>query len=162
VTALTINSAESRGKFQTRKFLLSGSDVLKRALAALQNVPLDPDKPLELVVREEQKQRGLDANGLYWMRLGEIAEQAVVLGKKYSKEVWHEYARQNLMPEVITTKEGELRSKWIESPSGQPVTISTTFLERRCFSEYIQAVEAYGAGIGVRFSANPKNLQEFA
>ena len=59
------------------------------------------------------------------------------------------------MPETIVTKDGETRSKWEEVPDGDAVVISTTKLERRCFAEYPTAVEAFGASLGVQFSANP-------
>ena len=60
------------------------------------------------------------------------------------------------MPEKVTTKDGEVRSKWIEVPSGDPIVISTAQLERRCFAEYTTAVEAFGAGLGVQFHATPR------
>lgn len=143
-----------RQKFQTCKIRLVGNQQLNAALARLQHVPIDPEKPLEVIIREEVKGRGLDANAYYWMRLTEIADQAWFCGKQYSKEVWHEYCRQNILPAKITTKDGEHRSKFVECPAGDPVIISTTQLERKCFAEYTEAVQAFGATLGVRFSAD--------
>ena len=140
-----------REKYTTRSIILLGDPQKEIACAAIHNAPTG----LEVVIREPVKVRGLDQNGLYWLRLGEIAEQAWLGGRQYSKEVWHHYAGINLMPEKVTTKDGEVRSKWIEVPSGDPIVISTTQLERRCFAEYTTAVEAFGAGLGVQFSANP-------
>jgi hypothetical protein len=151
-----------RQKFETRKIYLRGELQREAALALIRNLPADDAHPLEVLIREEVKARGLDANGYYWLRLTEIAEQAWFNGRQFSKEVWHEYARQNLMPDTITTKDGEIRSKWIESPDGAPVVISTTNLERRCFAEYTEAVEAFGAGLGVHFSANPRDERKAA
>ena len=145
-----------REKFQTRKILLLGPNQRSLAVAAVQNAPIDPDRPLEVLIREEVRARPLEMNGLYWLRLGEIAAQAWFDGRQYSKEVWHEYAGRHLMPEEITTKDGEVRSKWEASPDGKPIVISTTKLEKRCFAEYCTAVEAFGAGLGVQFSANPR------
>ena len=147
-----------RPRFQTRSILLRTEIQRESAQALLDNVPLDAEQPLEVVFREPVKARGLDANGYYWMRLGEIAEQAWLNGRQYDKDTWHEYARQNLMPETIKTKDGEVRSKWVAVPSGRPVVISTTQLERRCFAQYTEAVEAFGAGLGVEFSANPREM----
>jgi len=126
------------------------------AIAAIANVPLDGERPLELLIREQVKVRGLDQNGLYWLRLGEIAEQAWMDRKQFNSDVWHEYARRKLMPETITTKTGEVRSKWFELPDGTLTVISTTQLERRCFAEYTTIVEVFGAGLGVEFSVNPR------
>ncbi|MDB5822207.1 MAG: hypothetical protein JWR21_911 [Herminiimonas sp.] len=152
----------TRQKFTTRTITLVSAVQIDTALAVIPNLPIDAKRPLELVIREQVKVRGLDANGYYWLRLGEIAEQAWFHGRQFSKEVWHEYCRQNLMPESITTKDGEVRSKWLESPDGSPVVISTTLLERGCFAEYTTAVEAFGGSLGVMFSANPNEARRAA
>jgi hypothetical protein len=144
-----------RPKFVERKITLSGSLQLDTAMNLLRNLPIDKERPLELVVRELVKVRGLDANGLYWKRLTEIAEQAWFNRKQFSKEVWHEYARQNLMADPVIIKDGSVMSKWVESPDGSSVVVSTTLLEKKFFADYITAVEAFGASLGVMFSANP-------
>lgn len=144
-----------RDKFNKREIRLLGPVQRDIAVALLMNVPLDPDKPLLVTVGEEPKKRGLDQNGYMWIRLTEIAEQAWFDGKQFSKDCWHEYARQNIMPEQITTKDGEVRSKWVEMPSGDPTVISTTMLEKKCFADYCTAIEAFGASLGVMFSDNP-------
>jgi len=100
---------------------------------------------------------GLDQNGLYWLRLGEIAEHGWIAGRQYNADVWHQYCRRNIMPNEITLKDGTVRSKWLESPDGVMETVSTTQLEKTCFSEYIRAIEVFGAQeLGVHFSANPR------
>ena len=147
-----------RQPFTKRTIRLVGSPQVEAAINLLRNVPLDPAKPLVVAIGEESKARGLDANGYYWMRLGEIEEQAWLAGRQYSKDVWHEYAKKHLMPETITTKDGEVRSKWIESPDGSAIAISTTLLEKRCFAEYIEIVEAFGGTMGVHFSENPMRM----
>lgn len=146
----------TRPKFEQRRLLLRGQDQVDRAIALLRNLPLDDKKPLEVLVREEVKGRKLDQNGYYWMRLGEIAEQAWVNKKQFNSDLWHEYAKRHLMPEEVTTKDGERRSKWIEAPDGELSVISTTLLERACFAEYTTIVEAFGASLGVEYSANPR------
>lgn len=113
---------------------------------------------IEIVAREPVKVRGLDANGYYWLRLGEIAEQAWFAGKQFNTDIWHEYCKREIMPDTITTKDGEERSKWIDMPKGLPVVISTTQLDKKSFAEYTTAVEAFGASLGVLFSANPRQL----
>lgn len=141
-----------RDKFVTRKFLLRGSDQVSALVALIPNLPIDPEKPLEVLIREEPKQRGLDLNGWYWATLTEISEQAWVGGRQYSKEVLHEYAKLNIMPDEIVTKDGVVRSKWLQMPDGSPVAISTTELEKGCFTEYVRACEAWGASLGVIFT----------
>ena len=144
----------SRQKFPTRKIRLVGTVQLLTAQAALANVPIDPDKPLELIIREETKIRGLDANALMWVGpLADIAAQAYVGGRTYSAEVWHEQFKREYLPEEFDeelTKEGY--RKWAITPKGDRVLIgSTTQLTVRGFALYLQQVEAFGAGLGVMF-----------
>ena len=150
-------------KFQTRRFLLRGTDQVKSLLALIPNLPVNPDHPLEILIREEPKERKLSKNALYWALLSEISDQAWLHGRQYSNDVWHEFCKKELMPNMITAKDGETRSKWLDSPSGSPVVISTTMLEDNCFSEYITAVEAFGGGLGVRFSTpRPRESPRFS
>lgn len=151
-------STPKRQKFQTREFLLRSDIQVATLLALIPHLPLDADHPLSVRIGEQIKVRGLDQNGYYFMRIGEIAEQAWIDGKQFSKEAWHEYAKKNIMPEEIITKDGEVRSKWEPTPDGDMSVISTTRLEKGCFAEYTTAVEAFGAGLGVMFSA-PKGRE---
>ena len=150
-----------RQKFQTCKIRLVGSQQLNAALARLQHVPLDPEKPLEVIIREEVKMRGLDANAYYWRRLTEIADQAYIEGRAYSAEVWHEYFKKEYLPEEFDpemTREGY--RKWATGPDGERVLIgSSTQLTVKGFAVYLTQVEAFGAGLGVQFSASPNERQ---
>jgi NinB protein len=139
-------------KYHTRSVIITTEASRATALALVTHAPIG----IEIVVREAVKARGLDANGLYWLRLGEISEQAWLNGRQFTADIWHEHCRREVMPDTITKKDGEDRSKWVEMPHGLPMVISTTQLERKCFSEYISMVEAFGASLGVRFSANPR------
>ena len=155
--------ASKRTHFATRKYLLRGPDQVRALVALIPNLPVDPDRPLEIIVREEAKERKLSKNALYWAILTEISEQAWLHGKQYSKDVWHEYAKKEIMPNMIKTKDGEERTKWCDSPTGSPVAISTTMLEDECFGNYITALEAFGAGLGVRFSTpRPRESPRFS
>lgn len=145
-----------RHEFPPRRILLRSQLQVDTVIALVKNVPLDPDNPIEVLFREQPKARGNDANSYYWMRLGEIAEQAWVHGKQFNSDSWHEYCKRHIMPNEITTKAGDRVSKWLESPDGTMTITSTTALEKRCFAEYIDQVEAFGAGLGVQFSARPQ------
>ena len=152
----------TRPKFETRKIRLVGDLQLRTVLALLPNLPLDAANPLEVLIREEVKGRKLDQNGYYWLRLGEIAKQAWIGGRQFSADTLHEYAKREIMPEEITTKDGEVRSKWEVMPNGERTVISTTLLERGCFADYTTAVEAFGAELGVQYSANPNEARRAA
>lgn len=117
------------------------------------NIPIDPDNPIQVVFSEMTKARGVDQNAYYWMRLVEIANQAWFSGRQYHSDVLHEYCKRNVMPDMVEIKSGEKVSKFVDSPDGHAVIISTTQLSKKQFAEYTEMVEAFGASLGVLFSA---------
>jgi len=125
----------------------------------ISNLPVDSERPIQIVISEQTKSRGLDQNGLMWKRIGEISSQGWINKRQYSKECWHKYLKDNEMPEEVELKDGTICSKWIEQIDGSMETISTTELSARFFSKYITIIEAFGAGLGVLFSANPRDFE---
>lgn len=142
-----------RDKFTARSILLRSQQQVETLLYLIPNLPLDSDKPLEVLVREQVKQRGLDQNSLYWLRLGDIEEQGWIEGRKFGKEIWHVYLCREVMPNEVELKDGSKVSKWVSCPDGSMTTISTTKLSKAAFAEYTGMVEAFGASIGVHFKA---------
>lgn len=150
-----------REKFTTRKFLLGADKVREQVLAVVRNLPIDPLRPLEVVVREEQKARKLDQNALLWVGpLADLAEQAWIEGRKFTAETWHYYLKKELLPEEFDPelcKDGYV--KWEFGPDGERVLIgSTTQLTVKGFSMYLEQVFAFGASLGVKFHANPNEV----
>ncbi len=153
-----------RQKFQTRKFLLRGESQREALIALAQNLPLDPEKPIEAVIREEVKPRKPDQNSAYWAGpLRDIAEQAWVAGQTYSAEVWHEHFKRQYLPEdddpdlAVLAKEGY--RKWGYLPTGERVLVgSTTQLTVKGFAIYLTKVEADGASMGVIYHPNPNEV----
>lgn len=152
----TWRSTMNRQKFEPRRILLRGAEQVERAIAVLRNVPLDDLRPLEFLVQEPSRKRGLDANAYYWLRIGEIAKSAWLEGRQYNSDCWHEYFKRNIMPDTITAKDGTERSKWTELPDGSMTVISTTELEKACFATYTTMCEAFGASLGVEYSSDPR------
>lgn len=147
-----------RQPIKPRPFLLRDERVRETLIAAIRNLPLDEAKPLEVVIREPVKVRGLDANARMWAGpLRDISEQAWIEGRQHSAEVWAEYFKRHLLPEVFDPsmcKEGY--SKWAYDPDGDRILIgSTTQLTVKGFAEYLTAIEAFGASLGVLFTASP-------
>lgn len=149
----------ARPQFNTRTFRLVGIDQRDRLLALVGNLPIDTQKPLEVVIREEKKARKLDQNALYWAGpLRDIAEQAWVRGRQYSAEVFHEYFKREFLPDPdhsdfddTHVKDGY--RKWADMPNGMRVLVgSTTKLTVRGMSAYLEQVYAAGANLGVQFS----------
>lgn len=144
-------------QFTTRRLVLVGDSQRDAAITLLQNVPLG----LEVLIREPVKVRSPDQNALMWTGpLRDISEQAYVGGRRYSAEVWHESLKRDYLPEDDAPDLCELVKdpltwrKWDMTPNGERVLIgSTTQLTKKGFSMYLEQVEAYGAMLGVQFSA---------
>lgn len=147
-----------REPFKPRPFLLRDERVRETLINAVRNLPADAMYPLEVVIREPVKGRKLSQNAVMWAGvLRDISEQAWVQGRRHSAEVWAEFFKRELLPEDFNPemcKEGY--QKWDVDPGGDRILIgSTTQLTVKGFSEYLTAIEAYGAGLGVLFTASP-------
>ena len=141
--------------YLTKTIRLIGASQKEVAINAIQNAPIDSEYPLEVIIREEQKARSLSANALMWAGpLNDIANQAWVHGRQYSALIWHEYFKEQFLPEFANpeiTKEGY--KKYEETPDGRRILIgSTSKLTKHGFSLYIENIYAYGANLGVRFT----------
>lgn len=156
-----------RPLFGERKILLRGEPQRDLAIGLLRNVPLDFDYPLEVIVREEVKARTLDQNAAYHAGpLRDISKQAWIDGRQYSTETLHEHFRQEYMPDETRLSADELAKrvknpatykKWDYDLRGNQICVgSTTQLTKFGFGEFMTKVEAFGAGLGVQFSANPR------
>ncbi len=144
-----------RTEYLTKTIRLIGKLQIDTAISAIQNAPIDSDKPLEVIIREEQKGRSLSANALMWAGpLNDIASQAWVHGRQYSALIWHEYFKEKFLPDfcdLAQVKEGY--KKYEETPDGRRVLVgSTQKLTKHGFSLYMEQIYAYGADLGVRFS----------
>ena len=144
-----------RNKYETKRILLVSPIQVETALQLVKNAPVDPLKPLELILREKSVTRNDTQNSLMWVgALNDIASQAWVNGRQYSAEVWHEHFKREYLPEKFIegiTKEGY--AKWDYMPTGERVLIgSTTQLTTGGFSEYLDKIYSDGANLGVRFS----------
>lgn len=151
---------QKRNPIAKMTFLIR-SDQQKEVLASkISNLPVDSERPIQIVISEQTKARGLDQNGLMWKRIGEISSQGWINKRQYSKECWHKYLKDNEMPEEVELKDGTICSKWVEQIDGSMKVISTTLLSARCFAEYVTIIEAFGSSLGVLFSANPRGMED--
>lgn len=146
----------NRQKFPTQSVLLRTETQRDLVLARVKHLPLYQDEPIEIVLRDPVKARGMDQNAAMWAGpLRDIASQAWVAGRQYCAETWHEQFKREYLPEDFDdelTKEGY--RKWDVTPGGERVLIgSTTQLTKKGFSQYLTQIEAFGASLGVMFSA---------
>lgn len=146
----------NRPAMQPRKFILRDERVRDSLLALVRNLPIDPLRPVEVVAREEVKARKPDQNAALWAGpLRDISEQAWLDGRQYSPEVWAQYFKRQLLPESFDPElTMENYAKWAIDPAGDRILIgSTTQLTVKGHSQYREAIEAFGASLGVRFGA---------
>lgn len=100
---------------------------------------LTAGKRLQLTVKLEK--RSAAQNRRYWGQgvLAQVAAQAVVGGKLYSAESWHEQFKRQFIG-------------FDELPNGQIIGKSSTGLTTAEFCDFCKQVEAYAAQeLGVRF-----------
>ena len=100
---------------------------------------LTAGKRLQLTVKPEKRSQA--QNRRYWGQgvLAQVAAQAVVGGKLYSAEVWHEQFKRMFIG-------------FDELPNGQIIGKSSTGLTTSEFCDFCTQVEAYAAQeLGVRF-----------
>lgn len=148
----------TRARYTDRPFIIRNDEIRQRAIAALENAPMDPFRPLQVLIREEPKKRKQDQNALMFAGpLRDISEQAWLDGKQFSVETWHEYFKRQLLPEVYDTELClESYRKWDIDPGGDRVLVgSTTLLTVKGMAQYIEQIHAFGAELGVQFSAAP-------
>lgn len=100
---------------------------------------LTAGKRLQLTVKTEKRSQA--QNRRYWGQgvLAQVAAQAVVGGKLYSAESWHEQFKRQFIG-------------FDELPNGQIIGKSSTALTTAEFCDFCAQVEAYAAQeLGVRF-----------
>jgi hypothetical protein len=149
----------TRPKYQTRAITLTEA-TRAIAVAMVSNAPLG----VEIVAREVVNARKPDQNSLMWAGpMNDIANQAWVGGKNYQAEVWHEQFKREYLPEIGCedfekhVKNPETYQKWAYTPGGDRFCKgSTTDLTVWGFGQYLEQVYAFGASLGVHFSANPR------
>lgn len=158
---------QPRQPYQARSFLVTAENIINSVILTIRDLPIDLEKPLEIVIREKPKKRGLDQNALYHAGpLKDIADQAYIEGRVYSSAVWHEFFKELYLPNEFNMTHEELAKrvvrpdlyrKYTASPAGKFLLVgSTTELTKFGMAEYIEQVYAYGAEIGVMFTSNEK------
>ena len=141
-------------------YRLINPSVKMNMLAMINNLPLDGS--IQVVIEPYKKPRTSSQNALQWAEaISTIAEQAYILGKAYSPNVWHEFLKAKFLPEkYIEGETMEGYQKYIELPDGQIKMVgSTTKLTTKGFSNYMEQVYAYAVTeLGVQFHANERQL----
>jgi len=97
-------------------------------------------KPIVVEVGEYQAKRSTQANARYWALLEEISEQAYVDGKRFSREAWHTFFRDQFAPKE-------------DGPAGL-TPMSTSQMDKETFQRYTTQIEIYAVEtLGIEFAA---------
>ena len=130
-----------------RQFILreeSNAKALYAYLKANWRAMAANNTPFVAIVEEYKAKRHNQQNRLYWSYLKQIATQAMVDGKQYSDECWHEHFK------------GEFLG-YVDLPNGRKMAESTTKLNVTDFASYVNKVEAYAVTeLGVIFEENQR------
>ena len=148
----------NRAQFDKRVLILRTEEIRERAIAMLRNLPVDAESPLQVTVDVYRAPRKKSQSDLMWAGpLADMEQQAYVDGKRFRAAVWHEWAKENFLPEEFDPEQcREGYAKWEEGPDGKRKLVgSTTMLTKYGMSVYLEQLFAAGANLGVQFSANP-------
>lgn len=150
------------GNEPNRVFVLRSADqarLLHQFLKANAAAMAEQGQPLEVSVRV-WKPKATDAQrALMWIIYQQIADQAWVGGRRYDAETWSEQMKRELLPEK--TRRGV--EKWrILSNGDRLLGMSTENLDRAEKSEYIDALLARAADLGVEVHIEHREHEELA
>jgi hypothetical protein len=123
-----------------QSLIIRNPEQRARAIEALCNMPLPLSVSIEPHIEGDQAHE----RAWYWWTLTIIADQAIVHGRKYSKEVWHEFYKQKFLPIIDVV---DIRDRTVFMYQ------STEKLSIRKRREYRYQVESDAAQeLGVMFS----------
>lgn len=124
-------------------YILRNKDIAQRMvdyIKAVAGPAAASGKPIVVEVGEYQTKRSNQANARYWALLEEISGQAYVDGKRFSREAWHTYFREQYAPKE-------------DGPAGL-TPMSTSQMDKETFQRYVTMIEVYAAEtLGVEFAA---------
>jgi len=150
-------------KFTTRVIHLRGELQRNTLLSLIPNLPLDYDKPLTVTIEAFKEKRKPDHNAAYWSGpLKDIAEQTWIEGRQFSAVVLHEYFKEQFLPDDFIDDEClKGYQKYEFDPAGNRKLVgSTTMLTKKGFAIFMEQVMAFGASLGVLFSAKPNEVMK--
>jgi len=67
-------------------FLLRSDNIRQNCISAIQQLPANPDKPLQVTIQEDT--RSLAQNRMLWACLHDVSSQVVWYGRKLNPECW--------------------------------------------------------------------------
>jgi len=136
---------------ETQRYLLRNSNVRQRCISAIQQLPTDTDKPLQVTIQEDT--RSLAQNRMLWACLHDVSSQVVWYGRKLDSESWkHVFSAALKKQETVPGIDGGF------VVLGQ----STSKMRVSEMRDLITIIHAFGAEHNVRFSDESARAAEWA
>ncbi|MBA4822452.1 recombination protein NinB [Pantoea ananatis] len=132
-------------------FLLRNSSIRQNCITAIQQLPTDTDKPLQVTIQEDT--RSLAQNRMLWACLHDVSSQVVWYGKKLDSESWKHIFSASLKGQET-----------VPGINGGFVVLgqSTSKMRVSEMRDLITLIHAFGAEHGVRFSDESAQAAEWA
>ena len=111
-----------------KTFILVNPQVRANCIRTIQNLP----DGWAVEIKEHKAKRSAEANRRYWAILAQIAEDGWIEGRRYSAEVWHEFAKRRFIGVI-------------DGPGGISIAESSSRLNTKEFADYVQKVEVWAA-----------------
>lgn len=140
-----------RDQYETRTIYLRSTEQIDILLKLIPNLPLDNEKPLQVVIREAVDVRSIRQNKLYHTVLHNIADQLWLNGRKFDKTTWEVFMKQQFLPECVDEKITSVNyKKWTWLPTGDRILVgSTTELKVLGMTRYMDEIIKFAAENGV-------------
>jgi hypothetical protein len=135
---------------------LRGKEQVEWAKKFIEELPLNPKTPIQVIIREGSNHRTREQNDLYWKYVAAISEQVFLKSRSYSKDAWHEYLKREFLPVGDQEKlVKENYQKWVQLPGEHPNAIwhligSTTQLTVTGMQMYLDLVIEFADQHGVK------------
>jgi hypothetical protein len=136
---------------EKRTFLLRNSSIRQNCIEAIQQLPANPEKPLQVTIQEDT--RSLAQNRMLWACLRDVSEQVVWYGKKLDSESW-----KNVFSAVLN------RQETVPGIDGGFVALgkSTSKMRVSEMRDLITLIHAFGAERNIKFSDESARAAEWA
>lgn len=136
---------------EKQTYLLRNSSVKQNCITAIQQLPTDTDRPLQITIQEES--RSLAQNRMLWSCLHDVSQQVVWYGRKMDAESWkHVFSAALKQQETVPGINGGF------VVLGQ----STSKMRVSEMRDLITIIHAFGAEKNVRFSDESARAAEWA
>ncbi|WP_033748089.1 recombination protein NinB [Pantoea sp. NGS-ED-1003] len=136
---------------EKQTYLLRNSSLKQNCITAIQHLPTNPDRPLQITIQEDT--RSLAQNRMLWACLHDISQQVVWYGRKMDAESWkHVFSAALKQQETVPGINGGF------VVLGQ----STSKMRVSEMRDLITIIHAFGAEQNVRFSDESARAAEWA